>query len=293
MNTEVATQNKPQQLAPADAFKKDLDRLESQIKMLLPSHVTVDKFNRVVMTAIRKNPALLNLEKNSLFGACMDAATDGLLPNGKEAALVPSKGKVRYTPMVAGILKMIRNSGELLSIGADVIKENDEFDYYTDEKGKHLKHKPKFGDRGKSIGAFCILITKDGGTYIEVMDKDQIETIRKRSPAGNDGPWITDPDEMWKKTVVKRTAKMAPLSTDVEEMMHRDDEANAILDKEIYSDVPEAPPVTPVAPAKAASKLSAAVGAKPASVAPRGQEQPMSMDPLDPGNVSSNSEVPI
>ena len=72
--------------------------------------------------------------------------------------------------MVGGILKKVRNSGELSSITAQIVYENDEFNYYIDADGEHISHRPNmFGDRGKRIGAYALAKTKDGAIYVEVM----------------------------------------------------------------------------------------------------------------------------
>src|SRR3546814_9174090 len=75
--------------------------------------IPVEKFHRVAVTAISSNPDLLNVDRTSLFGALMKAAQDGLLPDGREGAIVPFKGKASWMPMVAGIMKKVRNSGEI------------------------------------------------------------------------------------------------------------------------------------------------------------------------------------
>lgn len=205
-------------------FNNSLEMLKSKIKATLPAHIPVEKFIRVTMTAVQKNQGLLQKDRHSLFGACMDCATDGLIPDGKEAALIPFKDKVQYIPMVGGILKKIRNSGELASISPHVVFENDEFSYWVDEAGEHLKHTPKLdGDeRGVMKLAYCIATTKDGGVYIEVMTKTQIEKVRSISRARDSGPWVDWPEEQWRKTVVKRIAKRLPMSTDLEELVQKD-----------------------------------------------------------------------
>lgn len=68
------------------------------------------------MTAVQSNPALLSADRQTLFQACMKCAQDGLLPDGREAALVIFRTKkkidnrdvwvdaVQYMPMVAGVI---------------------------------------------------------------------------------------------------------------------------------------------------------------------------------------------
>lgn len=119
--------------------------MQQQIKAALPPQIDPERFTRVAMTAIQSAPTLLNQNRESLFGACIKAAQDGLLPDGKEAALVPFKGQVQYMPMLAGILKKVRNSGELLTISAHVVHEADEFEYELGDEERIYHKPPSFG----------------------------------------------------------------------------------------------------------------------------------------------------
>lgn len=216
-------------LTPVDDLRGALKQMEIQFKAVLPPHITPERFVRIVMTAVQGNPDLLNANRNSLFGACMKAAHDGLLPDGREAALVPFRSggelQVQYMPMVWGIVKKVRNSGELANIDAQVVYENDEFDYYVDETGEHLKWRPLFdGDRGERWLTFAIARTKDGSFYIEVMSEKQVLDVKNASRAKN-GPWSGPfEDEMWRKTAIRRLSKRLPMSTDVDEVLRRDEE---------------------------------------------------------------------
>jgi len=230
---------------PAKELKlsQELEILKPEIMKVLPPHVTPDKFMRVVLTAISQNPDLYRADRRSLFTACVKAAQDGLLPDGREAALVIFNTKekftdehdkkqerwikkVQYMPMVYGILKKVRNSGELLSIVANVVFEQDTFRYWVDDVGEHVTHEPNVlaPDRGKLIAGYAIAKTKDGGIYIEVMSRGQIEQVRAVSKAKDDGPWVAWYDEMARKTIIRRLSKRLPMSTDIERVIRRDDE---------------------------------------------------------------------
>lgn len=208
---------------------QDLEVLKPEVAKVLPEHVTPDRFMRVVMTAIAQTPDLRNANRRSLLTSCVRAATDGLVPDGREAALVTFRTKsgpeVIYFPMVAGILKKVRNSGELKSIMSNVVYEQDEFNYWIDDAGEHITHKPNIsGDRGKFLAVYGIAKTKDDGVYVEVMSRSQIEQVRNVSRAKDNGPWRDWYDEMARKTVIRRLAKRLPMSTDLEAVIQRDDE---------------------------------------------------------------------
>ncbi|HEY5566022.1 MAG TPA: recombinase RecT [Gammaproteobacteria bacterium] len=208
------------------ALGKELEVLKPELAKVLPAHVSAEKFMRVVTTAIAQSPDLRSSDRRALLTACVKCATDGLVPDGREAALVMFSGKAQYMPMVAGILKKVRNSGELLSIVANVVYEHDQFRYFVDDVGEHVLHEPNViaPDRGKLIAVYSIAKTKDGGVYVEVMSRSQIEQVRNVSKSKNNGPWVGWYDEMARKTVIRRLSKRLPMSTDLEAVVRRDDE---------------------------------------------------------------------
>ena len=183
MNTDNKEMTVPQ---PPAKLSDELEVVRPEIQKVLPAHVAPDRFMRVVLTAIAQNPALRTADRASLLTSAIKAATDGLLPDGREGAFVTfwDKGKkinrVVWMPMVAGILKKIRNSGKLISISANVVYQSDEFRFWIDDNGEHVQHQPaSFAlDRGGVIGAYAMARTKDGGTYIEVMSLAQISGAR-------------------------------------------------------------------------------------------------------------------
>ncbi len=198
---------------------------QKQFHAALPDHISPKRFVRIAITAVRNEPKLLNCTRPSLFSAFMKAAQDGLLPDGEEAAIVPYGKEAEYMPMIAGILKKIRNSGELKSMSPKVVHEKDHFEEWTDENGDHLMFKPlQTGDRGKIIKVFVVTNTKDGGVYIDVMTVDEIEAVRKMSKNAKGPAWTNSWGEMAKKTVIRRQSKRLPKSTDIEMVVKRIDD---------------------------------------------------------------------
>lgn len=210
-------------LAVIDEVRRSITAMQPQFKAALPAHVNPEKFTRVAMTAIQQNVELLDCDRRTLYGACMRAAQDGLLPDGREGAIVKFKGTAQWMPMVAGIMKKVRNSGEISTWSVQIVKENDIFDYQLGDEEK-ITHKPAMRNRGETVGAYSIVTMKDGEKSREFMDVDQITAIKNRSRSGNSGPWVSDFDEMAKKTVVRRHSKRLPMSTDLDEMLRADDE---------------------------------------------------------------------
>jgi recombination protein RecT len=216
-------------------IQQELETLKPRIKEALPNHVSCERFMRGVQIAIAVNPELMQADRKSLFTAAYAAAQDGLMPDGRESVFlvfntnVAKPGeqpraikKVQYLRMVSGILKLIRNSGELESIASRIVFEADEFRLeYGDSEAIH--HVPcTRGQRGEPIGVYALARLKSGAVVREYLTRDEVEAIRNSSKAPN-GPAWGGPFrlEMWRKSAIKRLSKRLPLSTD---FLGRDDD---------------------------------------------------------------------
>ena len=211
------------QLTRYESIKQQLTLMQSQFAAALPPQVRPEKFLGVVLTGLRLNEKLQGADRTTLYGACLKCAQDGLLPDGREAALVMFGDKVQYMPMLGGMLKKVRNSGEVKKISVQVVYSADQFDYELGDEDR-LTHKPALGDRGEAIAAYAIAWLKDGSRYCEVMSREQIEKVRSVSRAKNNGPWVDWWDEMARKTVFRRLAKWLPQSTDLQQLLEHDNE---------------------------------------------------------------------
>ena len=211
-------------ITPMQEVRKSLELMAPQFEMALPKQIAPDKFIRVLLTALQNTPDLVQANRQSLYSAAMRCAQDGLLPDGREAALVMFGSDATYMPMVAGILKKVRNSGELASITSQIVHKNDTFRFWIDGSGENLNHEPlMFGDRGPAIGVYALAKTKDGAIYIEVMDQAQVLAVKGMAKTKKvwEGAFA---HEMWRKSAIRRLSKRLPMSTDLEQVITRDDE---------------------------------------------------------------------
>jgi recombination protein RecT len=202
--------------------------MRKQLEMAIPKHMTVDRLLRVAMTAIRTNPKLMECTQESLLACIMGCAQLGLEPEPflGQAYLVPYKRNIKVgnqwrsqmeaqlIPGYRGYIAMARRSGEVQSVSAQVVYENDHFQiqYGLNED---LSHVPAEGDRGEVKGAYVVFRYKDGSHSFDYMSKADIDKIRDRSKAKDSGPWVTDYAEMAKKTVIRRHIKLVPLSVEM------------------------------------------------------------------------------
>lgn len=211
-----------QEIKEYEVVRGALTKMED-IEKALPSHISKDKFIQVVVTAVQNKPDLLKLNRQSLYLSCIKCAQDGLLPDGQEAALVPMKNNVAYIPMIAGVLKKVRQSGQISTCDSQEVCKNDTYESWTDEKGPHFRHVKARGVRGEPILTYAYAIAKDGGVYFEEMDEEQMKAIEKCSKT--DDVWAGDfRSEMKRKSVMHRLSKRLPMNTDIERVIERDNE---------------------------------------------------------------------
>lgn len=279
MATAISTHREP---SAVDVLKNQLSRRADEFKMVLPAQIPVEKFQRVVATAAIQNPQLLNCDRQSFLLAAMKLAQDGLVPDGREAALVPFKTWSRQTgevwqvtpmPMVYGLRKKILQSGEVLSIETGVVYLADlQSGHFIYEVGLEppIRYRPNLllpmeeTTDDKIVAAYSIAKIKNefgGDPYwsVEVMRRAEIDKVRQASQTGAvgrkkrdgtpiqpKGPWVDWFGEMARKTVLRRHSKVLPMSSDILESFERDiEEERAAESAAAYLDQDQGPVTLP------------------------------------------------
>jgi recombination protein RecT len=267
---------------PMAVFRLAIDKMTDQFKAALPAHITVERFKRTLLTAVQTTPALLEADRRTLFGAAMRAAQMGLLPDGREGAITTFSNNCSFMPMYAGVLKLIRNSGELSSIDAILVHQKDKFTYHPGIDLVPVHEVDWFGDRGDAIGVYAVAKMKDGSAYVEIMNRRQVDQVRGVSRSKNSGPWTTWWEEMWRKSVIRRLAKRLPLSTDLDGVLHDDD-------TEFPTEPAQAPAATP---APAEPPPNADTPRRPSRLAKVAEQAPPPPEPADDDGVIDMPPAP-
>lgn len=208
--------------------------MKPAISQAIPKHMTPERLLRIATTSIRQNPKLRVCTPQSLLGAVMQCAQLGLEPSILgHAYLIPYRNKNRDTGQYEdecqfqigykGLIELARRTGQISSIIAHAVYENDEFEY---EYGinDNLRHVPTDGDRGAVVKYYAVAKFKDGGYAFTVMSKRDIEIHRdKFSKTKNYGPWVDHFDSMAKKTVLKELMKYMPISVEFQKAVDQDE----------------------------------------------------------------------
>jgi phage RecT family recombinase len=158
----------------------------------------------------------------SVFQSLIQAAQLGLEPNGflGDGWIIPRwDGKKKYNlatfqPGYKGLIKLVLRGGVVRRIRSFAVLEGDQFDVaFNPTTGAYdIEHRPSLTKRGDVIGAFSVAhYGDDSPPDIEFMDADSIDQARKCG-FGDTPAWKAWPDQMARKTVIRRHANQLPLS---------------------------------------------------------------------------------
>lgn len=223
MNNTVTT-------SPAKTLRDMLcqESYKTQIAQALPKGLTADRMVRVVLTAMNKNPKLLECSKETIWESVLNCSALGLFPDALgRAYLVPYKGKCQLIIGYKGLIDLAYRSERIASINIQIVRQGDEF---TREPMSMppIRHRiiENDGDTFREMTHVYSVVYLKGCEHpsIEVMTLREVQEIRSRSMSKDSGPWVTDFEEMAKKTVFRRHSKILPMSAELAQAMSVDDD---------------------------------------------------------------------
>jgi recombination protein RecT len=144
-----------------------------------------------------------------------------LNPASKLAYLVPRNKTVCLDISYMGLMDIAQSAGAIQWGQAIVVREKDTFELQgIDKEPKHI-YQP-FGERGNIVGVYVVVKTAEGDYLTHSMPISKVYDIRDRSEAykKKSGPWMTDAEEMIKKTCVKQASKYWPKRERLDAAIH-------------------------------------------------------------------------
>lgn len=267
-----------------------------ELQQLAGAAMSAERLIKMFAMAASRNPKLMQCTPISVLDAMTKCAELNLMPGTLGSVyLIPYENRkngtceCQFILGYRGMMTLARRSGEISTITADVVRNGDEFDYEHGIESK-FRHKPKGIDGASPTHAWAMAKFKDGSHQLVVMSKSEIESIRRRSRAGDYGPWKTDTEEMWKKTALRRLCKYLPLEPDVEAAITGVDRAEMEFDMpstgsgEDEQPQDEAKPATTTQAAKLAAQIkqSTVVVEPPAAQEQAAAQGGGSPDPVAP-----------
>lgn len=242
----------PAVVTPKQHLTNLLAKNKDAFNASLPSGMSVDRFQRLLLTAANTNPELLKCTPNSFLAAGVTAAQLGLEPNDPRglAYLIPFKDKnrgkiVNFIIGYRGMLDLARRSGMVSSINAFPVFEGDTFEYRLG-LDPHLEHIPaEDGDDDPAKLTHVYAVAKvQGEPQFVVLTRKQIERTRASSQGGSSpySPWQKYYVEMALKTALRRLCKWLPQTVEMAAAQQLDERPltlnpSMVMDGEMLSGV--------------------------------------------------------
>lgn len=223
-----------------EALSLLLEKAKPQLVKVLPKHLTIDRLLKIALANVSRQPELLACTPQSILLSIMQATELGLEVGGVlgEGYLIPFKNLATFVPGYRGLIKLARQGG-VRRINAEVAHVNDvQADIHLGTNAR-IDHVPLLdGDPGpiKFVYAIAHFDGEDDYQFVWLTPL-QIDAIRKRSKAASDGPWVTDYEEMAKKTAIRRLAKLLPLCAELQRAVEIENAAEQGIVDPVYADV--------------------------------------------------------
>jgi recombination protein RecT len=242
---EVAVLTKADLMKPgtAKSLKQLLESNHNAFATALPRHMTPERMIRVALTAFNTTTELQKCSLMSIAAAVVQASILGLEPNSVlgEAYLIPFKGQCVLVPGWKGLLKLVRNSGQLVTVNAQAVHAKDQFEIDGDALEPILIHKRAAGDRGPVTGYWAGALLKGGGKQIVYLSKEEATAHGKKYSKAYDSKfsgWQTDFDAMALKTCIRKLCKYLPQSVELQIAMDLASRAELEQTQRFSVDVP-------------------------------------------------------
>jgi len=189
--------------------------MQAQLRRALPKIVTPDRLARIVLTQVRANPKLMLCTQESMLGSVMECAQLGLEPGVLgQAWIIPYGQTATLVVGYQGMCQLAWRSRLVKSITARVVMDG--YDVLFDLGAERPSHVMRMEPTEDGLThAYALVQTTSGGLLWDVMTRAEIDRIRERSKASENGPWVTDYLAMARKTVVRRIMKLAPQSPEL------------------------------------------------------------------------------
>lgn len=185
------------------------DRLIS-FESALPKAFNRGRFVQNCLAVMNSNPDLYKINKAELIQGLCKGAFLGLDFFTKECYLIPYGSTVQFQTDYKGDCKFVKKYSirPVLDIFAKVVREGDFFEEGIVDNHPVINFKPKPFSNKDIVGAFAIVLYKDGGMAYESMSTEDVQNVRNNySKSSNSKAWKYSFDEMAKKTVLRRLCK--------------------------------------------------------------------------------------
>lgn len=210
----------------------------SRMAAVMPKHMSPERMLQLSISTINQTPKLAECSPQSILSCLMTCSTLGVEPSSVDglgrAYIIPYKnGKSREMQATfilgyKGMIDLARRSKEIKSIEAHAVYEGDEFDYCFGLQS-NLVHRPKNASN-KLTHVYMVAHFVNGGYHMEVMTKAEVDKVKERSMSARStsSPWNTDYEAMALKSVIRKSFKFLPVSSEAMRAVESDDNEQSV-----------------------------------------------------------------
>ena len=192
-----------QAMNPQRQMKQLLEKSWPRIAAVMPQEMSEKRLYQMYVSTINREPQLASCSVESVLSCFMRCTSLGLEPSNVNglgmAYILPFGNKNMRTGQkeamfvlgYRGMIALARRSGQLKSIHAQAVYQGDEFDYWEDETGQHFKFRTTRGVPHTEATLTDVYVNAQllpAGSVFVHMTKEEVEAVKRRSPAGNKGP---------------------------------------------------------------------------------------------------------
>jgi recombination protein RecT len=179
----------------------------------LPLDFNKARFVQNAVALVSENKDLAKYPQAKLVPGLLKGAYLGLDFFNKECYLIPYGSELQFQIDYRGMQKLVKKYAQrkVSEIYARIVREGDEFSEEIKDNEPVINFKPKPFNNGRITGAFAVCQYADGGSKVETMSIEQLDAAKRMSKAQNGTAWKYFPEEMYKKTVIRRLCKGIPI----------------------------------------------------------------------------------
>lgn len=201
----------------------------------LPSHIDRDRFFAIAVS-VAKSQDIAECHPTTVALAVFECAKLGLIPDRHtgHAYVLPyydrKKGCKTAQLIIGyrGFIELARRSRQLGAVHTEIVYDGEDFEYWVDEQGPHIKHTPDLnGDRdiNRAKYVYCVAHLRDSDIpLIRIVTRAEVEKV-KPTDAKSFSPWKSDEAAMWLKTAVRRASKLWPMTPELGRAVYLDEQA--------------------------------------------------------------------
>ena len=209
------------------SFESILKHAWPRMSSVMPKHMSSERMYQLALSTYNQTPGLAECSPQSVLGCLMKCTALGLEPSAVDglgrAYILPyynkktSHKEAQLIIGYRGYIDLARRSGQIVDISARAVHQGDLFEYEFG-MSEYIRHVPSAEYDGTQplTHVYMVAHFKDGGHYIDVMTRNEVDAVRKRSKSSNYGPWVTDYDAMARKTIIRRSFPYLPVSVEVQ-----------------------------------------------------------------------------